>query len=51
MLKRALFWAVWNVPLGRAAPWVLGLALGSRPRRVSVSETLETIKHEPPVQL
>lgn len=33
-MRRVLFWLVRNVPLGRAAPWVLGLALGSKPQRV-----------------
>ena len=33
-MTRFLFWLVWNVPLGRLAPWVLGLALGRWPRRV-----------------
>jgi len=30
-MKRFLVWLVWNIPLGPAAPWVLGLAVGSRP--------------------
>jgi len=29
--RSALVWMVWNVPLGRAAPWVLGLAMGRWP--------------------
>lgn len=29
-----LFWLVDNVPLGRLAPWVFGLAIGRLPRRV-----------------
>ena len=33
-MRRLLFWLVRNVPLGPAAPWVLGLALGRRPHRV-----------------
>ena len=33
-MRRFLFWLIWNVPLGRAAPWVLGLAMKRRPRRV-----------------
>lgn len=33
-MTRFLFWLVWNVPLGRFAPWVLGLALGTLPRRI-----------------
>lgn len=28
-----LFWLIDNVPLGRAAPWVFGLAIGRRPWR------------------
>jgi len=32
-MKRFLFWLVWNVPLGPLAPWVLGLALGSKPMK------------------
>lgn len=34
MFRKFLIWLVWNVPLGKAAPWVLGLALGSKPERV-----------------
>lgn len=34
MIRRCLFWLVWNVPLGPLAPWVLGLAMGRKPRRV-----------------
>ena len=30
-MRTLLFWLVWNVPLGRLAPWVLGLALGRAP--------------------
>lgn len=33
-MRSFLFWLVKNVPLGRAAPWVLGLALGRWPRKV-----------------
>lgn len=33
-MRRALFWLVRNVPLGAAAPYVLGLALGRWPRRI-----------------
>ena len=32
-MRRLLFWLVWNVPMGRAAPWVLGLAMGRQPRK------------------
>lgn len=32
---RAMGWWLFNyIPLGRLAPWVLGLLVGSRPRRV-----------------
>lgn len=34
VLRRAAMWLVWNVPLGHAAPWVMGFALNSWPRRV-----------------
>jgi len=34
MMRRALLWIVWNVPSGRLAPWILGVALGSRPRKI-----------------
>lgn len=34
MIRRCLFWLVHNVPLGPLAPWVLGLAMGRKPRRV-----------------
>ena len=30
-MRSFLMWLVWNVPLGRLAPWVLGLAMGSKP--------------------
>jgi hypothetical protein len=33
-MRRFLFWLVFNVPLGPLAPWVMGLALGSKPREV-----------------
>ncbi len=28
-------WLVWNVPLGKLAPYVLSLAMGSTPHRVN----------------
>lgn len=37
-MRRFLFWLVFNVPLGRAAPWVFGLALGRWPHRVRPSD-------------
>lgn len=35
MINRFLVWLVFNIPLGRFAPRVLGLALGSEPVKVS----------------
>lgn len=32
MIKRILFWVVWNIPLGKLAPYVLGVALKSKPK-------------------
>lgn len=32
-MRKILIWIVWNLPLGPLAPWVLGLAIGRRPRR------------------
>ena len=32
-MRHFLFWLVWHVPLGRFAPWVLGLAIGRVPRK------------------
>lgn len=33
-MRRLAMWLVWNVPMGRLAPWVLGFAMGRRPHRV-----------------
>lgn len=33
-MRKFLFWLVWNVPLGKLAPIVLGIALGSKPSRI-----------------
>jgi hypothetical protein len=33
-MRRFLFWLVFNIRLGSLAPWVLGMALGRRARRV-----------------
>lgn len=33
-IRKFLFWLLANVKLGKAAPWVLGLALKRRPRKV-----------------
>jgi len=30
-VSKILFWLVWNVPLGKLAPFILGLALGKMP--------------------
>jgi len=32
-MRRLAMWMVWNVPMGRLAPWVLGFALNSYPVR------------------
>ena len=40
-MRKLLFWIVHNVPLGGLAPYVLGLALGSCPKKVK-SENSET---------
>jgi outer membrane biogenesis lipoprotein LolB len=37
-MRGLLFWLVWNIPLGHLAPWVLGLALGSRPASLPPEE-------------
>ena len=34
MIRKFLMWLVWNVPLGRVAPWVFGLAIGRMPYRL-----------------
>lgn len=33
-MRCALFWLIRNVPLGPAAPWVFGLAIGRKAGRV-----------------
>ena len=33
-LRCVAMWLVFNVPLGKAAPWVMGFALNSWPRKV-----------------
>lgn len=30
-MRKFLMWLVWNVPLGKLAPYVMGLALKSKP--------------------
>lgn len=37
-IRTILFWIVWNVPLGRLAPYALGLALGSKPHKLHPTE-------------
>ena len=32
-MRRFLMWLVWNVPLGKLAPWVMGLATRRKPRK------------------
>ena len=38
-MRRALFWLAFNVPLGKLTPWVIGLALGRKPIRMTQEET------------
>lgn len=33
-MRKFLFWIIHNIPLGRLAPWVVGLAIGRRPHRI-----------------
>ena len=33
-LRQVAMWLVWNVPLGRFAPLVMGFAMGSKPVRI-----------------
>lgn len=35
MIRKAMMWLVWNVPLGRLTPWALGIALNSKPHRIN----------------
>ena len=40
-------WLVWNVPLGRLAPWVLGLATRRKPHEeVNASNALNALEQE-----
>ena len=45
-IRKIALWAVWNIPLGRFAPHVLGFALNSKPMRCAVQTTdlIETVK-------
>jgi len=33
-MNRLLIWIVWNVPCGRLAPWLFGLAIKRKPKRI-----------------
>lgn len=33
-MRNFLMWFVWNVPLGKFAPYVFGLAVGQIPKKV-----------------
>ena len=33
-MSKILMWIVWNIPLGRLAPVVLGWALGAEPSEI-----------------
>jgi hypothetical protein len=37
-MRKLLFWLVWNIPLGRFAPWILGVALGSKPIKLKAGD-------------
>lgn len=37
-MRKILFWIVNNIPLGKLAPYVFGLALGRKPQKVKVNE-------------
>lgn len=37
MVTRFLMWLIDNVPMGRFAPWVFGLAIGRWPHRVTTT--------------
>jgi hypothetical protein len=34
-IRRMALWLVWNVRLGRIAPYIMGIALKSRPKKVA----------------
>ncbi len=40
-MKRFLIWFVFNVPLGKSAPWIFGLAMGRMPHKVKNSQSKE----------
>ena len=37
-MRRILFWIVDNIPLGKLAPYVFGLAVGRKPQKVKGNE-------------
>ncbi len=45
MIRKVLLWIVWNVPLGRLAPWVFGLALWQKPSKAARREKRASIVH------
>jgi len=47
MIRRALFWLAFNVPLGNLTPWVIGLAIGRKPVRMVWSEGKWRMPSEP----
>ena len=32
-MVRLAIWLIWNVPLGRMAPYVMGIAMGGMPKK------------------
>ena len=34
-MRKFLMWIVWNIPLGKLAPFVFELAIGSKPERIN----------------
>jgi len=38
MIRKFLMWLVWNIPLGKAAPWVFGLAIDRMPHRLEADD-------------
>jgi len=44
-MRRFLIWLVWNVPLGRLAPHILGLALGKPAQIVYICKACNGTGH------
>jgi hypothetical protein len=44
LIRRALIWIALNARLGPVGPWILGLALGRRPRRITEEEARERLR-------